>query len=255
MDNYGFIIIRHVNSIKTNKYWNHSVKCLRTLYPYKKIVIIDDNSDPEFLKADFEYANIQVIKSVFKGRGELLPYYYYIKNKFFENAVIIHDSVFFHRRIDFESLIGLKVLPLWFFHPDNENVTNTMRISNSLKFPQNIQSKLNLKDDSILGMPHLKWYGCFGVQSFINHEFLSYLEQKYNLTNMISHVNCRDDRCCLERIFGCIFFTENSKILRVKSLLGNIFKYQTWGYSFDDYERDFKKGTIPKVIVKVWTGR
>ena len=40
MDNYGFIIIRHVNSVKTNKYWNQSVKLIRTIYPNKKIIII-----------------------------------------------------------------------------------------------------------------------------------------------------------------------------------------------------------------------
>ena len=104
MDSYGFIITRHVNSEKTNKYWNHCVKCLRTLYPMKKIVIIDDNSNQLFLKSEFEYKNVEIINSEFKGRGELLPYYYYFKNKFFENAIIIHDSIFFHKRINFESI-------------------------------------------------------------------------------------------------------------------------------------------------------
>ena len=41
MDSFGFIITRHVNSENTNKYWNHCVKCLRTFYPEKKIVIIE----------------------------------------------------------------------------------------------------------------------------------------------------------------------------------------------------------------------
>ena len=50
IDNYGFIISRHVNSEKTNKYWNNCVKCLRHLYPFKKIVIIDDNSNYNMLK-------------------------------------------------------------------------------------------------------------------------------------------------------------------------------------------------------------
>jgi len=255
MDNFGFIITRHVNSAKTNKYWNHCVKCLRTLYPQKKIVIIDDNSNPEFIHADFDYENVKIIQTEFKGRGELLPYYYYINNKFFNNAIIIHDSVFFHRRVNFEKCIGLKVLPLWYFYADDENIPNTLRIANKLKFPQNIQHKLNLKDEFILGMEVNKWYGCFGVQSFINYDFLYYLEQKYKLSNMISSVTCRKDRCCLERIFGCIFFTECKEIHRTKSLLGNIMKYQTWGYSFDEYEKDFIKGTIPQIVVKVWTGR
>ena len=30
MDKYGFIITRHVNSDKTNKYWNQCVKLIRT---------------------------------------------------------------------------------------------------------------------------------------------------------------------------------------------------------------------------------
>ena len=84
MDTFGFIVTRHVNSELTNKYWNHCVKLLRTLYPLRKIVIIDDNSNYDFVKPEFNYKNLQVIQSEYPGRGELLPYYYYIKNKFFD---------------------------------------------------------------------------------------------------------------------------------------------------------------------------
>lgn len=254
MNSFGFIITRHVNSEKTNKYWNQSVKCLKTIYPMKKIVIIDDNSNYNFVKADFEYKNVEIIQSEFKGRGELLPYYYYLKNKFFDNAVIIHDSVFFHKRVNFEKLLGIKVLPLWFFYPDKENVYNTLRISNTLSNSFPIQQKITL-NDSLISLPHLKWYGCFGVQSFIQHDFLIYLENKYRLTNMISAVRCRDDRCSLERIFGCIFFSENKDIIGRKSVFGDIMKYQKWGYSYEQYERDFKNRRLSKAIVKVWTGR
>jgi len=105
MNSFGFIIIRHVNSEKTNKYWNHSIKCLRRLYPFIKIIIIDDNSNYNYVKEDFNYKNVETIRSEFKGRGEILPYYYYFKNKYFDNAVIIHDSVFFHKRVDFNKLV------------------------------------------------------------------------------------------------------------------------------------------------------
>jgi len=254
MNSYGFIITRHVNSAKTNKYWNHCVKCLRTLYPYRKIVIIDDNSNPDFLKAEFNYKNIEVINSEFKGRGELLPYYYYLKNKFFDNAIIIHDSIFFHKRINFDTIVGHKVLPLWFFYPDKENIDNTIRISKSLKNSLTIQNKVAL-NDLVIGMKHNKWFGCFGVQSFINHDFLLLIQKKYNITNMISTVTCRLDRCCLERILGFIFYTESPEIIGKKSLLGNIMKYHRWGYTYDEYENDFKQNQIPKVVVKVWTGR
>ena len=89
MNSFGFIITRHVNSEKSNKYWNRCVKLLRTFYPHRQIVIIDDNSNYAFVKSDADYRNLTIIQSEFHGRGELLPYYYYIKNKFFENMPAI----------------------------------------------------------------------------------------------------------------------------------------------------------------------
>lgn len=254
MDNFGFIIIRHVNSEKTNKYWNHNVKLLRNLYPLKKIVIIDDNSNYDFVKADFEYKNLQIIQSEFPGRGELLPYFYYLKHKFFANAIIIHDSVFIHRRINFENLNGLDVLPLWFFNSDKENIQNTQRIAYYLKNNMGINEKLT-KDLNILGLSSSKWFGCFGVQSYINLRFLERIQAKYNIINLTKAVSNRADRCCLERIFGAIFFTESPKLFSKKSLLGNIMTYHQWGYSFDQYMTDLKKGTISRSVIKVWTGR
>ena len=253
MDNFGFIITRHVNSVKTNKYWNHSVKLLRTFYPLKKIVIIDDNSNYDYVNSEFEYKNLHIIQSEFHGRGELLPYYYFLKYKFFQNAIIIHDSVFFHMRINFEKFNGINVMPLWFFNSDKENVENTKRISSYLNNSIRLDSKLN-KDIIILGLPTDKWNGCYGVQSYINLSFLSSIQDNYNIINMIHAVKCRTDRCCLERIFGLIFCTEIPKLFK-KSFFGDIMKYQKWGYTFEEYMIDLEKGTVPKHVVKVWTGR
>lgn len=254
MDQFGFIITRHVNSIKTNKYWNHCVKLLRLHYPLKKIIIIDDNSNYEFVKPEFEYKNIDIIQSEFPKRGELLPYYYFLKYKFFQNAIIIHDSVFFHQRINFEKLNGVNVLPLWFFNSDKENIENTKRIVKRLKNYITIENMV-VKENTVLGMNIDKWYGCFGVQSYINLNFLENIEKKYGITNLISVVNSREDRCCLERIFGAIFFLEYPMLFSQKSLLGDIMKYQKWGYTYDEYMLNLKKGIILKGIVKVWTGR
>lgn len=255
MDSFGFIITRHVNSEITNKYWNHSIKRIRTHYPTVKIVVIDDNSNQYLLKADFPYKNLTIINSEFLGRGELLPYYYYIKNKFFENAVIIHDSVFFHKKINFHLLKGINVIPLWHFHSDKENISNTLRICDSSLNP-NLLIKQKLSNNQIIFMNDQKWYGCFGVQSFINHTFLLRIEEKYKITNLITSVQCREDRSSLERIMGCIFFTENPKISIKKSLFGDIMKYQRWGYSFNEYIKQLRhKKYLLKPVIKVWTGR
>jgi hypothetical protein len=257
MNDFGFIITRHVNSEKTNNYWNQSIKLLQFFYPNKKIVIIDDNSDTNFLKADYDYNNIEIIQSEFPGRGELLPYYYYIKNKFFENAVIIHDSVFFHKRINFEVLKGTNVVPLWYFNADNENESNTLKIIEKLKNRINLELKLKFNPVTMFSITNDKtWHGCFGCQSYINHNFLLHIENKYNISALTEVILNRGDRCCLERIMGCIFSTECPKLKVTKSLFGNIMKYPfTANYNYDMYVTDLKKGTIKKPVVKIWTGR
>jgi hypothetical protein len=258
LDDFCFIIIRHVNSLITNEYWNHNVKLLRSFYPEIQIIIIDDNSDDNFLKSNFEYKNLRIIKSEYNRRGELLPYYYFLKYKFAKNAVIIHDSTFIHKRIKFENLKNINVLPLWHFNKDNENIENIKRIIKYLNYNYFLEDNLEV-NDPIIKLYNINkkniWYGCFGCQSIINYNFLYNIDKKYNLSNLINVINCRADRCCLERILGCIFFIENPKIIIRKSLLGNIFNYQKWGETYQDYKNKFDKKIIEKGVIKVWTGR
>ena len=74
---------------------------------------------------------MEIINSEFPGRGELLPYIYFLKYKWFDNAVIIHDSVFFHKTIDFTN-INRKAMSLWMFINNNIEIDNVLRISNHL---------------------------------------------------------------------------------------------------------------------------
>lgn len=253
---YGFIITRHVKCGKTNRYWNHCLRCIRLYYPYRKIIIIDDNSNEEFVKADREYSNIEIVKSEYPGRGELLPYYYYFKNKYFDYAVIIHDSVFFHKKINFEKYLSFNVLRLWHFNADRENMENTLRISSKLNNNFQLQESILLSQMNVLGLNRDQWFGCFGLQCFIKHDFLVYLQSKYNISNLLNFVSSRLDRCCLERILGVIFSKEYKKNIHIKSIFGDIMKYEKWGYSYDEYEKDlYIKKRIPKHIIKVWTGR
>lgn len=250
----GFIVTRHVNSELTNNYWNNCVKLLRTYYPDNDIVIIDDNSDYNYVKSEYEYKNLRIIQSEYPRRGELLPYFYLLKYKFFDYAVIIHDSVFFHKRVNFELLKNIDVLPLWYFNPDTENIENTKRIIKNLRNNTILQPKLS-KDSSIMFSKNDNWFGCFGVQSYIKLSFLEMIEEKYGITHLILLVKCRYDRCCLERIFGCIFFTECNDIINQKSLFGNIMNYQVWGYNYHQYLENCSSGTLPQPVIKVWTGR
>jgi hypothetical protein len=260
---YGFIVTRHVNSEKTNRYWNHCVKCIRRFYPYRKIVVIDDNSQQEFVKADGEYRNVEFIQSEYPGRGELLPFVYFLRHHWFQKAVIVHDSVFFHKRVAFEK-IGDPVIPLWHFdsiHVDNH--ANNMRIGGALKAPGHfVRERLHRSQDAVHSVTHRmdwkgldRWHGCFGVQCYIDYHFLQVVETKYGITNMIGSVTCRADRCSLERIMSVIFLLEHPALLRRKSLLGDIFGYLRFGYSYEEYEADLKAGKVLRPVIKVWTGR
>jgi len=253
LGNYGFIITRHVKDEITNRYWNHCIKCIRRFYPYKKIIVIDDNSDQEFVVPEFEYKNVEILKSEFPGRGELLPYYYFYKKKYFENAVILHDSVFFHKRIMFEK-IKSHVMPLWHFEY-NENAEHSLFLCTVLKNSEKIKEKIkNDTTQSFAFNCSNAWYGCFGVQSYINHTFLCLLEKKYNLFNLLTVVKNRTDRCSLERIMGAIFYTEHPSLYKRPSLLGNIWKYCVWGTNYAQYYKNFRRN-IKLPLVKVWTGR
>ena len=97
----SFIILRHVGDESQNIYWNVCYDNIRNLYNNVPIYIIDDNSKFNPYRIGEEMKNTTLIKSDFlPNRGELLPYYYFHKYKFSRNTVILHDTVFIHKRID-----------------------------------------------------------------------------------------------------------------------------------------------------------
>lgn len=255
MANYGFIITRHVNSEKTNKYWNQCVKLIRFYYPLKQIIIIDDNSNQEFVKAEQIYENTTIIQSEYHGRGELLPYIYYLRHKWFPNAIIIHDSLFIHRRIPFEK-INIPVLPLWHHNYDKENLNVLIRITSSLNNNYKLIQKLNKTDINILGLNKNSFNLCFGGQTFINLAFLEKIQYKYNINALVNVVRNRLERCAFERIIGLLFCEEYPQLNNINSLFGDILnKNKAFKYNYDEYINDLKQNKILYPFVKVWTGR
>jgi hypothetical protein len=235
-----------VNTEKTNKYWNHCVKLLKTYYSKNQIIIIDDNSNQELVKPEHDYKNITIIQTEYHKRGELLPYIYFLKHKWFDNAVIIHDSVFFHKTYNFDAL-NVDVLPLWYFVNNNVENNNILRIADSLNNSDIIKSYIFRQNE---------WHSCFGGMCYINHTFLDKINNKYNIIKLIDVVHNRSDRCALERIFGIIFFLEMPTL---NWFFGDINRYYNkpiaYNYTFDDYIKLFYKKKVISSVVKVWTGR
>lgn len=245
----GFIIIRHVNSIKTNLYWILCYKSIRQFYS-NKIVIIDDNSNNEFINYDFQnnLTNCIIINSEYKGSGEILAYYYYYINNFFDKAVIIHDSTFIQSNIDFEIFNDIKFL--WHFDHYWDKINEDVDLIHKLDL--NILQNYFEKN---------KWKGCFGLQSVIDYNFLKKISEKYNLFSsprLFELVNKRNKRMIMERIFALICTIENKNLENDPSIFGRIHSYIKWGYTFDTYINHIinkNKIILKYPIIKVWSGR
>jgi len=245
VNDFGFIITRHVNSENVNNYWIESYKSIRKYYDYK-IIIIDDNSNYSLIKYDFELINCEIIQSEYKHAGEILPYYYMYKYNLFKKAVIIHDSTFINKYIHFEDIKNVKFI--WHFTHHWDNDETQLDLLNKLNYNDILSEFHNEKD---------KWMGCYGVQSVIEYDFLKYIWEKYDFYILVKYINTRDLRMDFERIFGLICNYEN-KNFDNPSMYGIIHHYIHWGYTYDSYLKD-KYQDSNKLdhldIIKVWSGR
>jgi hypothetical protein len=233
MNKIGFIILRHVNDEMTNKYWNHCYKCIRKYYPENEIMIVDDNSNYKYIAEDQPLYKTTVIQSEHHGRGELLPYYYYLRNKLFDTAVILHDSVFINSSIDFN-------VERYKFIWDFEHYFDQTEIETSMIKVFDDKELLDFYNNKDL------WKGCFGGMSIVTHDYLSYINSKYDFGKLLDVIKTRNDRCCFERVIGCLLESNG----RETPLLGNIHSYCRWGFSFEE-----KDNFTHLPIIKVWIGR
>lgn len=297
-EKFGIIITRHMSTTESAMYWKYCIDAVRVHYPDLPIVVIDDNSAPEFLtpalkkeEAILQTKKCRFIYSIYKKRGELLPYYYYSmsNNEWFENALIIHDSVFITRPLHnldtvFEILAEQGFLFLWHFDSyiyDDKN--DEIRLISLLNGGEDI-----LK--SVYSNPR-HWSGCFGAMSFISFSFLSDLSATYNLPILLGHIQSRKNRMSFERLIGCTMIhawykktkqhkfklepndsemsTDMDKTLccfqKGNSYMGSIHTYCPWGIQFKHVvnelnhacynPKEYLSSETNMPIVKVWSGR
>ena len=232
MSHVGFIILRHVNTEVTNKYWINCYNCIRKYYSENLILIVDDNSNYDFI-TDEKLYKTTVIQSEYPKRGEFLPYYYYLHNKLFDTAVIIHDSVFINRYIDM-NVDNYKMI--WSFEHTWDQIEDETKIIDMF-------NDSNLK--TFYEKKHL-WKGCFGCMCIITHDYLTLINNKYDISLLLNCVLNRYNRSSFERVIACLLQIG----VNTNSMLGDIHLYCPWGVSFDN-----KDNYIHLPLTKVWTGR
>jgi len=232
MAEIGFIILRHVNSEKTNNYWIACINSIRVFYPENKILIIDDNSNYDFITNENLYKTT-IINSKYHQRGELLPYFYYLHNKLFDIAVILHDSIIINQYIDFNVNT---YRPLWNFSP---NATHDIYDETLMINSFNNKNLTNFYKSKT-------WFGCYGGMSVIRHSYLCDVNYLYPIKNLLSLVLNRHNRQSFERVSGCLMDPQGKS----ESILGDIMVYCRWGLSFEE-RNNYKH--LP--IYKHWSGR
>ncbi len=248
MNDYGFIMTRHVTNEITNKYWIEAYNCIRNIHTDIPIIIIDNNSDLNYLtnENNLKLVNCTIIKCEFYEARLLTAYYYFYKLKPFKKAIIIHDSVFVHTFLDFSSINDIKFLWDFKFHGADLVALEKVLI-NSL----NNNNELHVLHDN-----KNSWNGCMGVMSVITLEFLEKIESKYNIFNMIKIINNNLYNQALERVFAVICTNEIPELKHRDSLIGDVeligFR---WDYKFDNYIADKNNNIIIYPYVKVLTTR
>ena len=248
------VVLRHVNNEVTNRMWIESCTNARKHYPEATLVLIDDNSDEVHVSVTasemiaMKFYDIVFIRSEYPKHGELLPYIYFLKHRWADAMLFIHDSVFVQKRVD------IPTKHTWYscwnavhcfsntVHPD------TIRMMNRL-----------LRSDELIGIFKNKrssWSVCYGAMGYITHDALHHLEKTYKLTNLLGHVLRREDRYCLERLFACMYYDQHKT--RMPYLIHkSITVYQRWGTTYETYSKEKHKQTLSArfPFFKVWVGR
>jgi len=237
----GFIILRHVMNEQTNGYWQECYRGIRAFYE-DPIIIIDDSSKKEFL-TDIPLLHCTVIYDTeHKGAAELLPYYYFHQLRPFEEAVIVHDSVFLQHPIDFSLHTAEPVRFLWSIphYWDDEIFPLINKLLESSPLHSDLVAFYHKK--------HM-WRGGFGVMSMIRWDFIDLLQRTHHLFDLLPKIEKRDDRSALERVLPLLAQYHYPECM---FQMGDIFHYLKFGLTYEE-------SRLPEYrrypLLKVWSGR
>ncbi len=247
---FVFVILRHLRNNSDNELWIHSYNCIRKYYT-NKIIIIDDNS--HIKSPDDAYVfDTDIIYSEFKGAGEILPYYYFLKYKWADKMIFLHDSMFLNRPFR-ESELESDIKFHWHFPKEYIRDNKKLWLYASL-----LTNNTELKD--FIQNTKSEWLGCFGVACIIEYNIIQILETKYNLfSTLVISIKARKDRELFERLFGVILYSEGLTNIGSCSNFGNILQYpmafESINSTIDNLYNVINQKGYNTAIIKVWRGR
>lgn len=233
----GFIILRNIMEEKDNIKWMTCYSSIRRFYPSHKIVIIDDSANKLFVNVLFEktLSNTVVIESDYAGAGEILPYYYFYQQRYFDIAVIIPDSLYMCKYIDFTHVS--EVHTFWDFGHQYDNDDNILYLLSHLNKNEELKYIFERKE---------MWKGCFKGICVISHVFLSLLEERYKFSSLVDVVNDGSSREALERVLAIIFaaYRDSVNCFDENVIFGDVFLSHPWVNQLCNINTIFKMSAI-----------
>jgi len=250
MDDIGFIIVRHVETIEQSEYWKECYTSIRKFYPDKKIIIVDNDSDVNLIDFKFELTNCEIINSEIPDSRFFAPFYYLLTKNFdFEVAVILHDGMIFTDYINFDNIEECKFL--WHF-------TTKCYLYNV----ENLLSELVNSDSLLKTYQENNWIGSLGATGVFNISFLRKLEEQYKITTLKNKINSGESVQDWERIIGIIMYHSSEKLKYNLSYFGDCvnnfginFDILYWRYSFQNYLIDKVNNNLRTPLIKIFGGR
>jgi hypothetical protein len=246
---YVFVILRHLRKVQDNDLWISSYNSIRKYYS-NKIIIIDDNS--AINTVDGNLYNTEIIRSGFPGAGEILPYYYFLRRKWADKMIFLHDTMFLYRPFK-DSEIESDIKFHWhFLSNSNEDYRKINHYISLLSNTTELQESINNTD--------FKWKGCFGGGMIISYDNVKLLEDTYNIFSTLSMtLKSRNDRMVFERLLGIICFQMELINQENCSNFGDILKYpgafESENNNFETASHIIRQKGYDTAIVKVWRGR
>lgn len=238
MNECGFIIIRNVYSELTNLYWVECIKLIRKNYKDIPIIIIDDNSNYDYIKIidDEILNNCKIIQSEYKGCREFLGYYYLYKNKFFRKSVIINDSTFIQKKININNIDEIKIL--WTL-----KTNNILDPSNLIELLDNNEEIFNLYKNKD------QWKGCFYSMTIIDINFLNKIQDKYNILRLKDYLISEKDLFNFELLLGLVIYINitNKEDISLLGEINNNYFYPYYKYICVKNNKTYIKEKIIKI--------
>jgi len=218
----GFIIPTFCDS---QIHFEQLIRCVSSIRKYfetEQITLIDDFSSIDIKEIKNLFNNIEIVKSIVRGAGDMVTYTVLLESNL-DKVCIIQDSMILEDKIDFDSVKDIAFI--WYFtnhrlhcHSIMEEISD-YNIKNNIVTHDDLNlhyiSKIEKEDfrEYCLNKYNKKneWSGCFGCLSIVTKEFAEQLNIRTGIIDFLKQMNTNRLRRSAESIFtlACYFIKED----------------------------------------------